>query len=167
MADSLSTAASVAGLLGFVIQSIQVLFTSIGNIHGAPEDVQNIRNDLQALVPVLNQLNSATQDHTLELALGNEICDALKNTERVCTKFNESLNRWMEHSTPGKPSQRDRWKIGLFKQERMKTLRGQLVDCKETLNITLQTATLFVGILFHLTLNTDPLIVSRHHVKTS
>ncbi|KAH7390077.1 hypothetical protein BKA64DRAFT_536552, partial [Cadophora sp. MPI-SDFR-AT-0126] len=39
-----------------------------------------------------------------------------------------------------------RWKIGLFRPDRIKTFKGQLNDYKSTLNIALTIANLFVSL---------------------
>jgi hypothetical protein len=41
-----------------------------------------------------------------------------------------------------------RWAIGLFGQERIKTFKEQLSDCKDTPNVALSTATLYSPSLY-------------------
>lgn len=48
----------------------------------------------------------------------------------------------MKHSKEDKIFWISRWKIGLFGPDRIKTFKGQLSDCKSTLNVALTTATL-------------------------
>jgi len=38
----------------------------------------------------------------------------------------------------------DRWRVGPFGQEKIKTLKGQLNDCKNTLSVALSTASVYV-----------------------
>jgi hypothetical protein len=42
----------------------------------------------------------------------------------------------------------DRWKVGLFGLERIKTFRGQMSDCKGTLIVALSTATMYLSAVF-------------------
>ena len=52
----------------------------------------------------------------------------------------------MRHSTEEKTFWMDRWRVGLFGQDRIKTFKGQLNDCKSTLNVVLSTATMYVAL---------------------
>jgi small nuclear ribonucleoprotein (snRNP)-like protein len=51
----------------------------------------------------------------------------------------------MRHSTEEKTFWMDRWRVDLFGQDRIKTFKGQLNDCKSTLNVVLSTATMYVS----------------------
>jgi len=50
----------------------------------------------------------------------------------------------MKYSTEDKIFWMDRWKVGLFGQDRIKVFKGQLNDCKGTLSVALSTATVYV-----------------------
>ncbi|KAF7535317.1 hypothetical protein G7Z17_g13225 [Cylindrodendrum hubeiense] len=140
MADPLSITASVVGIVGAAFQGVQLLSNTIDNIRNAPEAVQNIRDELQLVKPLLTQLDSAINEQRSGLILGQEINLALENCHRVCTKFNESLNHWMRHSTDQKISMIDNVKIGFLRQDQIRTLKGQLNGCTKILNVTLDTA---------------------------
>lgn len=61
MADPLSVIASVVGITTAVLQSVQFLAKTIGDIKDVPDTIKSIRADLQAVEPVLRNLNKALQ----------------------------------------------------------------------------------------------------------
>lgn len=144
MADGLSVAASVVGIATVAVQSIQFLSTMIDNIKDAPDTIRNIKLDLQAVDPVLRSLYTASQNNGSQIVLGVEVKSAVVNCNRACIDFQALLGRWMKHSSEEKTFWMDRWRVGLFGHERIKTFKGQLSDCKSTLNMALSTASMYV-----------------------
>ena len=63
----------------------------------------------------------------------------------------------MRHSSEDKTFWVDRWRVSVFGQERIKTFKSQLNDCKSALSVTLSTATMYV---FFYTLYFDTLSIS-------
>jgi hypothetical protein len=141
MADPLSIAASVVGLATAALQTVQFLSKTIDNIRDAPDTIKNVRIDLQAIEPVLRNLSTALQGNDKEILTSDQIKPAVENCERACTAFQSMLDHWMRHSTKDKTFWVDRWRVGLFGQERIKTFKGQLNDCKGTLTVALSTTT--------------------------
>jgi hypothetical protein len=146
MADGLGVAASVAGIVTAAVQSIQFLSTTIDNIKDAPGTIRNINLDLRVVEPVLRKLDTASQSDGSQIVLSAEVKSAVENCNRACTDFQMLLSGWMKHSTEEKIFWADRWRVGLFGQERIKTFKAQLSDCKSTLNVALQTAHILTSI---------------------
>ena len=144
MADGLGAAASVVGIVAAAVQSVQFLSATIDNIKDAPDTIRNINLDLRAVEPVLRKLDTASQSDGLQIVLNAEVKSAVENCNRACTDFKMLLSGWMKHSTEEKIFWADRWRVGLFGQERIKTFKAQLSDCKSTLNVALQTAHMYV-----------------------
>jgi len=140
MSDGLSVAASVLGITSAALQSVQYLSRTIDNIKGVPDVIKTIKVDLNAVEPVLRQLDSALQGNASQILLAGEINSAVENCSRACTAFETQLGRWMRYSTEEKTFWVDRWRVGLFGQERIRTFKGQLNDCKGTLSVALNTA---------------------------
>ncbi|RYN76416.1 hypothetical protein AA0119_g13577 [Alternaria tenuissima] len=140
--DPLSITASVVGITTAALQSVQFLAKTIDNVKDAPDTVRSVGTDLQAVEPVLQNLDKALQDGTSQIVLSNEIKYAVDNCDRACRSFQSQVEHWMKHSTEDKMFWMDRWKVGLFGLERIKTFRGQLSDCKGTLSMALSTATI-------------------------
>lgn len=142
--DPLSITASVIGITTAALQSAQFLATTIDNIRDAPGAVKDISADLRAVRPVLQDLKDALQDGSSQTTLGDRIRPAVENCDRACKAFQSQVDHWMKHSKEDKIFWMYRWKVGLFGQERIKTFKGQLGDCKSTLTVALSTATLYV-----------------------
>ncbi|RSL61319.1 hypothetical protein CEP53_005152 [Fusarium sp. AF-6] len=140
MADPLSVTASVVGIVAAAVQGVQLLSNTIDRIRNAPEAVRSIQDEVQQLKPILIQLESAINEGRSGLILGPEIKLALENCHRVSTKFSESLNHWMRHSTDNQMSKIDSAKIGIFRQDQIRTLKEQLNGCTKILSVTLDTA---------------------------
>ncbi|KAH8701327.1 hypothetical protein GQ44DRAFT_586082, partial [Phaeosphaeriaceae sp. PMI808] len=140
--DPLSITASIVGITTAALQSVQFLAKTVDNIKEAPDTVRGISTDLRAVQPVLQSLDKALHDDSSQIVLSNQIKYAVENCDRACRAFQSQVEHWMEHSTEDKMFWIDRWKIGLFGLERIKTFRGQLSDCKGTLSVALSTATI-------------------------
>jgi hypothetical protein len=132
MADPLSTTASVVGVTTAALQSVQFLVQTIDGVRGAPDTIKSVSTDLCAVQLVLQDLVRTLQDDSSQIVLSEQIKHAVENCEH-----------WMERSTQDKMFWVDRWKVGLFGLERIKTFRGQLSDCKGTLSVALSTATVY------------------------
>ncbi|RSL94796.1 hypothetical protein CDV31_014160 [Fusarium ambrosium] len=140
MGDPLSVTASVVGIIAAAVQGVQLLSNTIERIRNAPEAVRSIQDEIQQLKPVLIQLESAINEGRSGLILGSELNHALENCHRVSVKFNESLNHWMRHSTDNEMSMIDSAKIGILRQDQIRTLKEQLNGCTKILSVTLDTA---------------------------
>ncbi|KAH1462423.1 hypothetical protein KXX58_007626 [Aspergillus fumigatus] len=139
--DGLSIGASVIGIATAAIQSVQVLARTIDNIKNVPDTIATIKVELQAVESLLRRLNVELQRDDSQIILSNEIRFAVLNCDRACKAFRTLLDHWMSKSTDEKTFWMDRWRVGLFGKERIMTLKGQLNDCKGTLNVALLTAT--------------------------
>jgi hypothetical protein len=142
--DPLSITASVVGITTAALQSTRILVKTIDNVKDAPATIKEISADLRAVEFVLQDLKAKAQDGSSQVIQGDRIAPAIANCDRACKAFQSQVEQWMKHSKEDKIFWITRWKIGLFGQERIKTFKGQLNDCKSTLNVALTTATLFV-----------------------
>ncbi|KAG4435557.1 hypothetical protein IFR05_008968 [Cadophora sp. M221] len=140
--DPLSITASVVGITTAALQSAQFLVKTIDNIKDAPSTIKDLSADLRVVESVLRELNANVQDDSLQIIRSSQIGPAVENCDRACKAFQLQVERWMKHSKEDKIFWISRWKIGLFGPDRIKTFKGQLNDCKSTLNIALTTANL-------------------------
>ncbi|KAF2196382.1 hypothetical protein GQ43DRAFT_405229 [Delitschia confertaspora ATCC 74209] len=140
--DPLSITVAVLGITTAALQSVQFLAKMIGSIKGAPDAVKDISADLEAVQPVLQNLEKALQDSSLQIIFSSQVKRAIENCQRACQAFQSQVEHWMRHSTQEKTFWMDRWKIGLFGQDRIKAFKGQLSDCKGTLSVALSTMTI-------------------------
>ena len=142
--DPVSTIAAVLNMTTATLQSARFLTKTIDNVKDAPGTVRDINADLRAVLPALQNLKDALQDGSSHITLGDQIRSAVEKCDRACKAFQSQVDRWMKHSKEDKIFWMYRWKLGLFGQERIKTFKGQLGDCKGTLTVALSMATLCV-----------------------
>ncbi|GAM44150.1 hypothetical protein TCE0_060r19549 [Talaromyces pinophilus] len=140
--DGLTIGVSVLGIATAAIQSVQFLSRTIDNIKNIPDTIKTIKVELQAVEPLLHRLNGELQRDDSQIILSYEIRSAVFNCDRACKAFHTLLDHWMRKSTEEKTFWTDRWRIGLFGKERIMAFKGQLNDCKGTLNVALSTATI-------------------------
>ena len=138
----LGAVASIVGIATAAIKSVQILYTTIHDLRDVPDTIHNIKIDLESVKPVLDSLYTTAKNDSTEIVLHAEVKSAVENCTRACTAFQTLLDRWMRSSTQDRTFWKDRWRVGLFGQERIKALKGQLNDCKSTLTVTLSTATM-------------------------
>jgi hypothetical protein len=143
--DPLTITASVVGITTAALQSVQFLVQTIDKIKEAPDTIKGVSTDLRVIQPVLQSLVRIVQDSPSEIVLSEQIKHAVENCERACGTFHLQVKHWREHSTEDKMFWIDRWKVGLFGLERIKTFRGQLSDCKGTLSVALSTAIMYLS----------------------
>jgi len=144
MADPLSITASIVGIIAATSQGIELLSNTIQNIRNVPESIRSIQRGIQQLKPLLTKLEFVIKEEPTELILSTEIRDALGVCNRACTEFNVSLTHWTRRSSSEKTSVLDNAKIGIFRQGRIRVLNDQLNQSIKILNVTLDTATLYV-----------------------
>ncbi|KAH6629676.1 hypothetical protein C7974DRAFT_394979, partial [Boeremia exigua] len=143
--EGVSITASVLSITTAAVQSVQFLVKTIDNIKDAPETIGAVSTDLRILQPVLHDLGKAAQDDASQIVLSEPVKHAVENCARACQTFRLQIESWTKHSTQDKMFWVDRWKIGLFGLERIKTFRGQLGDCKGTLSMALATVGVFTA----------------------
>ena len=143
MGDALSVAASAIGVGTATLQSIQILKRTIEDVKNAPTAIANLRSDLNALEPVIRQLEQNAQSSNAAQTK-DFVGPALQNCDRACKSFHGQLDHWMRHSKTDKMFWLDRWKAGLFGGDRTQALRAQLGDCKATLTLALSTPRVYV-----------------------
>ena len=150
MADPLSITASILNVTTAALQSVQYLAKTIDDIKDVPEVIRNVKSDLNVVAPVLQRLSKAASSGEDEALMRYaEIVPAVQNCERACTVFQQKLQRLTKHSSTDKTAWADRWRIGMFNQERIHNLRRQLNDCKSTLDTVLLTAILYDSWISH------------------
>ena len=146
MADPLSVAASVVSLAIPALHGIRLL-RDIQNIIDAPKAVVGLKEDLLSVdmaIEALKALKSSEWE-----SLGQDVAKESKYTISICTSacdmFRNDLQRWIKHSEDGKLSWRDRANVGFFQQQRIKSLSKQLQNCKITISVVVNIATLYVA----------------------
>lgn len=144
MTDPLSITASVVAITTAAIGSVKVLYTTIDDIKHVPTALGNIRSDLQAVEPVLQELRTQLEREDSQVLLIDDIKGAVENCNSACSTFRKVLDHWMRHATKYKTSWAewtDRVRVGTFEQGTINVFKGRLNDCKSTLIVALNTST--------------------------
>ncbi|OCK77750.1 ATP-NAD kinase [Lepidopterella palustris CBS 459.81] len=144
MADPLSVAGGIVGIVAPALHGTRLLLHDIQNIADAPKAVASLTDDLQSVGITLEALKTVKDSEWkslgVEVAHGSEL--AIAACTKACEKFRSDLKHWTRHSEDGKLSWWDRTNIGFFKQLTIKSLSEQLQNCKITISMTINIATL-------------------------
>ncbi|KAF1830995.1 hypothetical protein BDW02DRAFT_591462 [Decorospora gaudefroyi] len=118
MADPLSIAASVVGIIAPAFHGIRLLLEDLQQLKEAPKTVKRLLEHAQSV------------DASLKLL-------------QACSLFRADLQRWTRHSEGGKLAWQDRTSVGFFKQGQIKAISEQLQNCKLSINSVVSIATLY------------------------
>ena len=143
MTDPLSITASVVTITTAAIGSVKFLHTTISDIKDVPTALENIRSDLQAVEPVLQELHTVLESEDSQVLLIDNIKGAVENCNSACSTFQQSLDHWMRHATKHKAfwaEWTDRVRVGMFEQGTINVFKGRLNNCKSTLIVALSTS---------------------------
>ena len=144
MAEALSVAAGVTGLVVPALHGIRLLLDDIQKIVDAPTLVESLKQDLTSLDTTLESLK-AIKDAvwtTLGDTIATQSKTAISTCKTACETFHSDLQRWTRRSQGGKLSWRDRAKVGFFKEHQIKAISEHLQSCKLTCNNVVGIATL-------------------------
>jgi hypothetical protein len=139
--DPFSITAGSIGITGFATASFHQLHTIISGFAEAHEEVRDIKTCLENIQHPLSVLShiSASQQAITSAArddLKNSgVAEAVNSCGDACAKFSRELERWTKHSATNKMSFRDRFLVGVWHKEKIRTLRTQLQSCSETLQL--------------------------------
>lgn len=144
MADPLSIAAGVVGVVIPALHATRLLLDDIQKISEAPSTIESLGQDVGFVEATLKSLETVSEPQWT--ALGATVFEQSKNAIACCTKscteFRTDLQRWTRHSDEGNISRRDRASLGLFRQNQIKAMSEQLQKYRTTLNLVISTAIL-------------------------
>jgi hypothetical protein len=104
MADPLSIAASVVGIIVPALHGTRLLLDDLQKLKDAPKAVKRLVEDVHPVDTVLKLLQSV-EDREWE-PLGTSVAERSKTTISSCTQacdlFRIELQRWTRHSEDGK-----------------------------------------------------------------
>src|SRR5947209_14316427 len=147
MGDPIGLTASFIAIAGLAWTSCQSLYDVINGLIDAPQAIVSINNEITAVQAVINTLREVlknNQSAALEPVLQRIGIDvALKGCTKVCTDFTETIAQFTTRSTKEKFSKRDRLRV-TFRKSKICSFRERLRICKNTINLALTSATLYV-----------------------
>ncbi|KAJ3569925.1 hypothetical protein NPX13_g5914 [Xylaria arbuscula] len=149
MADPLSTAASVVGIVVPALHGIRLLLDDLEKLSDVPETVKSLEGEIRLVEATIQSFLTITEPQWQ--ALGTSIVEQSKTTlitcKESCEKFKADLLGWTRHSRDGKLSWQDRARVGFLKQNRIEAMSVQLRGYQGSLSLVASTATLHYSIL--------------------
>lgn len=144
MADPLSVAAGVVGLVVPALHGLRLLRTDVDRIVGAPQAVAELKEDVTSLdhsVALLKKIDAPTWD-ALGAGVVQHAVTTMQHCDTACETIHSDLQRWTKRSG-GTFSWRDKVKVGFFKDQQLKAYVKQLQTHKNALTLTVSIATLY------------------------
>lgn len=147
MAEPLSTAAAIVGLIVPALHGARVLSDDIKNVIDAPKSVQNLKVHVDLLQSSLHSLEGVgkQQWEALGTNVGHRSMAAIENCGKTCEGARDDLREWTKRSSGGKRSWREQISLGFFKVTQIKEMDGQLQSCNNSLGLLVGIATLSVS----------------------
>jgi hypothetical protein len=136
--DPFSITAGAIGITGFATTSIAQLHNLIGGLSEAQDLVTDVASSLANIERPLTALEqlSISDESTSIVAMEDlkkaGVAEAVNKCGNVCNEFSKNLTKWTKHSSTAKLSLRDRLSVGVWKREKIRTLKMQLQSCEAT-----------------------------------
>ncbi|KAM0321337.1 hypothetical protein ACHAQA_010166 [Verticillium albo-atrum] len=138
MADPLSIASGVIGVLVATAQSTKALYQTVQSFRDQPRAVRQLQDELKSLDGVLDSLHDAIEeDATFFVALGLP----LRQCCEVCTEFQALVVNCTTHSDGARPSVRD-WVRLRYMDTDIRGFTEMLAGYKATMAVALADANL-------------------------
>lgn len=138
--DPFSITAGVIGITSAATTSIVQLRSLIDSLSEAKDEVADITTSLTNIERPLAALErlSISDGATLN-AFKEDMCkvgvaEAVNSCGDACKRFQKDLTKWTKHSSATKLSLRDRFSVGVWNKEKIRTFRTQLQWCETTLH---------------------------------
>ncbi|EXJ77534.1 hypothetical protein A1O3_09761 [Capronia epimyces CBS 606.96] len=159
--DPLSLTASTIGITQFAIDSIVRLREFIDNVAEAKEVVQDIVSNLEDVQRPLAALEELTISDRKTYAAAKAdlentgVGEAVNKCGQACADFMDNLKQWTKHSSDQKFSLRDRFSVGIWNKEKIRTFRMQVQSCQATVQFAIASTQLIVQLRSEYKLQTD------------
>jgi hypothetical protein len=146
--DPFSITAGSIGITGFATASFVKLHSIMSGSAEAHEEVRDISRNLESInLPLLALSQISAPQHVILTAARDDlkkagVAVAVNICGDACTRFSKDLERWTKHSVAKKMSFRDRFLVGIWHKEKIRTLRTQLQMCSETLQLAVSSTQL-------------------------
>lgn len=141
--DPLSITAGALGITQFALSSIAQLHDNINNLAEAKEVARDIALNLEGIQRPLAALEElAISDPTICVAAKADlektgVVEAVNNCGQACASFTGNLKRWTKHSSGTSISLRDRFSVGIWNKEKIRTFRIQVQSCQATVQFAI------------------------------
>ncbi|EMD88831.1 hypothetical protein COCC4DRAFT_195238 [Bipolaris maydis ATCC 48331] len=145
-----SITAGAIGITNVATTSIVQLRSLVDNLSEAQEVVADIISSLDnierplAALEKLSIPNEATSIAVKEDLYKAGVAEAVNSCGYACKKFREDLTKWTKHSNATKLSLRDRFSVGVWNKEKIRTFRTQLQWCENTVHFAVTSTQLMI-----------------------
>lgn len=143
MADPLSIASAVVGVVAAGIRLSSALYDICETIGSAQSQVEDIASDLNPLIAVVDELGRtfAVPDVTYSDILLSSLLDVIEQFKKQFKEINRMIGR-----TVGLPELQLRAKVAwVFREKKVKAVKAGLDSLKSTLNFILTALTVVKG----------------------
>ena len=146
MADPLSIATGVVGLLGYALHGSKRMLEFIESIRNAPKDVAALSLDLRALHDVLATLAGMQNEFNSNPTIIDCLRVPLENCVDIFTDFTATLNQFVVTTRDGSMRVRT-WKniVWAFREKEISLFRDTTLAYKASLNMAVGAMTLSVA----------------------
>ena len=160
MGDPLSVTAGIIAVAGLAYSSAKTLKETISSFLNAPEVLRDLGKDLgifQTLLQALQQPLDGVPNTDLsndQKACFENLKPALSACTEMCDRFASKLSRLTSHSQTDKVGWWDRARLH-FNEKDVALLKSDLEKHKQTVDVAIGVATLYVLITYQASLHTD------------
>ncbi|KAJ5728947.1 uncharacterized protein N7483_003455 [Penicillium malachiteum] len=142
MADPLSMAASIVGVVGPALHSIRLLARDLEQIKDAPKSIAALRERINSVARALVTLEKIDDQEWEALGVSDDAKSTIEKCGDSCKAFSEEIKRWTRHSQGNSLTLLDRSKIGFWKQHQITSMEKELQYCQSTITQVVSIATL-------------------------
>lgn len=147
--DPFSISVAAVGIAGTAISGMSKLRETITSIKDAPEELDqmrlqldNIRRPLDTLQSLVLNPDVNTSEASKQALARTGMADAVNHCGAACDDFNKNLQNWTKHSTKDKLSLRDKISMGVWNKERVRTCRSRVETCQQTVHLAMSSTQL-------------------------
>ncbi|PSN59263.1 hypothetical protein BS50DRAFT_537746 [Corynespora cassiicola Philippines] len=148
--DPFSITAGALGITTFATNSISQLHNFVCGLTEAEDVVQDIVSDLEGIQRTLAALEQlAVSDEASFIAAREDliragVVEAVNRCGDACNDFSSNLKKWTKHSSTLKLSLRDRFSVGVWNRERIRTFKTHLQSCEATVQFAATSSQLII-----------------------
>ena len=146
--DPFSITVGAIGITDIALRSILELRNLIDNLSEAQDVVADVNSSLVNIETPLAALQELKiSDEATSVALKEDlkkagVAEAVNSCGDACKKFNENLTKWTKHSSTTKLSLKDRFALGVWNKEKIRTFQTHLQYCEATVHFAAASASL-------------------------
>jgi hypothetical protein len=136
--DPFSITVGAVGITEFTISRIGQLCEFIDGLVEAKEVMRDIASNLEGIQRPLAALGELSiSDEATSTAAKEDlkkigVAEAVNKCGDACDEFTKNLKKWTNHSTTTRLALRDRFSVGIWNKEKIRTFRTQVQSCEAT-----------------------------------